>query len=98
MTHPKTPVSLPPHPRFAITSPPPFVIGEQSNASDGAQCLSLDGAMDKRLPSIQEYVRQLIADIENATKEKEDLQMQVKLMLLTKFISCTVVYKFFSHH
>ncbi|XP_077294331.1 pericentrin-like protein [Arctopsyche grandis] len=75
--HPRKPVSLPPHPRQAITSPPPLLVSE-GNTPEGGRSLSLDGIIDKRTTNNHEVVRRLTCEIEATTKEKEDLQLQLE--------------------
>lgn len=80
VTHPRKPVSLPPHPRQSITSPPPLLVSE-GNTPEGGRSLSLDGIIDKRTTNNNfEIVQRLTFEIEATTKEKEDLQKQVSYM------------------
>lgn len=77
-THPRTPMSLPPHPRLGITSPPPL-LGCDGSTPDSARSHTMDGLIDKKTPSNHETVRRLTNELESTTKEKEDLQMQVSV-------------------
>lgn len=96
VTHPRLPVSLPPHPRVAITSPPPLLASE-GNTPEGGRSLSLDGILDKRASDNHEVIRRLTSEIEVVSKEKEDLQMQVstihRLIENNQLASVFYIYK-----